>query len=166
MTKTTKGIVANALIAAIYFVLCMISAPIAYGAIQFRIAELLVFLCFFRKDFVIGVTIGCFLANITSPLMFYDMIFGTLATLVSALMVAYLSPRLLVAVIYPVIVNAFVVGAELYFVLSEPFWFSCLTVGLGELVVMVASYLIILAIMRRNFFKDLLKPNIHQSVTW
>ena len=98
--------------------------------------------------------------------MFYDMIFGTLATLVSALMVAYLSPRLLVAVIYPVIVNAFVVGAELYFVLSEPFWFSCLTVGLGELVVMVVSYLIILAIMRRNFFKDLLKPNIHQSVTW
>lgn len=166
MTKTTKGIVANALIAAIYFALCMISAPIAYGAIQFRIAELLVLLCFFRKDFVIGVTIGCFLANITSPLMFYDMIFGTLATLVSALMVAYLSPRLLVAVIYPVIVNAFVVGAELYFVLNEPFWFSCLTVGLGELVVMVASYLIILAIMRRNFFKDLLKPNIHQSVTW
>ena len=166
MTKTTKGIVANALIAAIYFVLCIISAPIAYGAIQFRIAELLVLLCFFRKYFVIWVTIGCFLANITSPLMFYDMIFGTLATLVSALMVAYLSPRLLVAVIYPVIVNAFVVGAELYFVLSKPFWFSCLTVGLGELVVMVASYLIILAIMRRNFFKDLLKPNIHQSVTW
>jgi hypothetical protein len=38
-------------------------ASLAYDQIQFRIAEFLVLLCFWRPDFVIGVTIGCFLSQ-------------------------------------------------------------------------------------------------------
>ena len=160
-----RSITVNALLAALYIVITIIATPFSYGGVQFRIAEALLIFIFFRKQYVIGITIGCFIANIIGPMGWVDAVFGALATLLSAIALMF-SPYLLLALLAPVVANGFVVGAELYFVLSEPFWFSCLTVGLGELVVMVASYLIILAIMRRNFFKDLLKPNIHQSVTW
>jgi uncharacterized membrane protein len=66
MTKadlTTHKIAQNGIVAAIYFVLCIALSFISYGEIQFRVAELLVLLCFWRPDFIIGVTIGCFLAN-------------------------------------------------------------------------------------------------------
>jgi uncharacterized membrane protein len=88
-------IVSNAVVAAIYFVVTYLSTPIAFGQIQVRIAEALILLCFFRKDFWIGLTFGCLLSNCTSPLGWPDILFGTAATLISSLLVAYASPCLL-----------------------------------------------------------------------
>ena len=66
MTKgnLTKKICQNGIVAAVYFVLTLACAGFSYGQIQFRVAEVLVLLCFFRPDFVLGVTLGCFLANL------------------------------------------------------------------------------------------------------
>ncbi len=164
--NTTRKIAENAIIAALYFVLTIISTPIAYGQIQFRIAEALMLLCFYRKDFVIGLTIGCFLANLGSSLLPWDLIFGTLATLLSGLAIAYLSPRLIIAAFYPALFNSFIVGAELYFILDLPFWINVAYVALGEIVVVFAGYILFLFLTRRKGFMDLLHCNAHENIHW
>ena len=60
----TGFITQSALIAALYVVLTMIVAPIAFGPIQFRVSEVLCVLPYFLTSAVPGVTIGCFLANL------------------------------------------------------------------------------------------------------
>jgi uncharacterized membrane protein len=162
----TKKIATNAVVAAIYFVLCIISAPIAYGQIQFRIAEMLILLCFWRPDLVFGVTLGCFLANINSSLGPWDMLIGTSATLISSLFVAYCAPRLIVAAFYPIIANGFVVAWELQWLLEIPFWDSVLWVSIGEATVVFASYILWVLLIRNKAFMNELSPTRHQQIRW
>lgn len=169
MTKAdllTHKIAANALIAAIYFVLTMVSYPIAFGQIQFRIAEILVLLCFWRPDFIVGVTLGCFLANIGSSLGPWDMLIGTGATFLSCLLVSFASPRLAVATLWPILANAFIVAFELDWLIQAGFWPSVLFVGLGEATVILISYVLWMFLIRRPSFMAVLKPTRHQSVRW
>ena len=56
----------NAIVAAIYFVLTSFTQPISFGMFQMRLAEALGLLCFWRPDFAIGMTLGCFLSNVYS----------------------------------------------------------------------------------------------------
>ena len=83
MTKNTKKLVTTALVAAIYATLTLVLSAISYGPIQFRISEIMVLLPFIRKDYIWGLTIGCFLANIIGPYGVPDIIFGTTATFLS-----------------------------------------------------------------------------------
>ena len=150
--EVIKRIASNAIVAALYFVLTVATSAFSYGAIQVRIAEALVLLCFFRKDYIIGVTLGCLLANLfsTMPMPILDMVFGTLATLISSIAIAFMK-KLFIATFFPVIANAFVVGAELYFMLQEPFWMSCLTVGIGEFIaVSVLGYALFMILGRQE----------------
>lgn len=159
-------IASNGIVAAIYFVLCQLSWPFAYGDIQVRIAEALVLLCFFRRDFVVGVTLGCVLANLTSSLGMWDVLFGSLATLVSGLLIAFASPKLLIAVIWPVVINGFVVAWELNWLLELPFWMSVLTVSIGELIAVMLGYLFFMIIKKRKEFFALLRCDKHLDFKW
>jgi uncharacterized membrane protein len=163
--SSAKSIAFNGLIAALYFVLTIVSSPIAYGQIQFRIAEILVLLCFWRPDLIVGVTLGCFLANINSSLGPWDMLFGTLATFLSAIGVA-LSPRLFIGAIFPIAINAFVVGAELFYLADLPFWISAGYVAIGEGVVIIVSYILWVLLVRHKNFMNVLAPIKHQTITY
>ena len=57
--------------------------PFGYLGFQFRLAELLVLLVFIDKRYIYGLTLGCLVANLGSPLGPVDIIFGTLATFIS-----------------------------------------------------------------------------------
>ena len=90
---------------------------ISYGPLQFRVGEALTLLPIIFPEATIGVTIGCLLANVFSPYAWYDMLFGTLATLISAVATYYISKALknkklwvkcLVGGIPPIVVNALV----------------------------------------------------------
>ncbi|MGD9813160.1 MAG: QueT transporter family protein [Bacilli bacterium] len=154
---TIRDIADNAIIAALYAVLTISLGQFAYREIQFRIAEILLFLCFFRKKYIFGVTIGCLIANFFSTdLGLPDMIFGTAATLVSALLIAY-SKRIYIAWLFPIIINAPVVGLELHFILGLPFWVSAGTVALGEAAVMLVGLGIFLILRRRPTFLKLIR---------
>ena len=154
-----KTITFNAVVAAIYFLLTFATSPISLLGAQIRIAESLVLLCFFRRDFTVGLTLGCFLANLLSPLGVPDMIFGTLATMVSCIGVSFMR-QLAIATLIPVVVNAFVVGAELYFVLQEPFWLSVGTVALGEFIaVSLVGYWLFFLLGKRQEFRRLIGAN-------
>ena len=152
MKKSRKDIIqeicVNGVIAATYAALTIAMSPIAYGPIQFRFSEIMVLFCFFNKKYTVGLTLGCFLANLMSPTASLDIIFGTVATLLACLCIMFCK-HLVVATIFPVLFNAFIVAWELTF-FGEPYWFSVLTVGLGELVVMIVSYLIFMLVIKRN----------------
>ena len=130
-----KVIVRNALIASLYVVLTVIN-PFSFESIQFRISEILILLVFFRKDYFLGLVVGCIIANLFSPMGIYDVLFGTIATILSLICIMY-SKHLFITWIFPTIFNAIIVGFELYLILELPFWGSLIGVAIGEAVVMI-----------------------------
>ncbi|MBP5217217.1 MAG: QueT transporter family protein [Bacilli bacterium] len=160
-------IASNGIVVAIYVVLTVISTPFAYGDIQIRIAEAMVLLCFFRRDFVIGVTLGCLLANVNSTLGPWDILIGTSATLISSLAIAFASPKLLIAVLYPVVANGFIVAFELNWLLQLPFWWCVLTVSIGEWIAVSLGYVFFIVMRYRNKrFFDAIHLNRHLDFSW
>ena len=145
-----QDIVVNGLLAAFYVVVTYLLAPISFGAIQFRFSEILVLTCFFDKKKIVGLTLGCLIANLVSPLGLMDVGFGTLATLLACLGIIFCK-HLIVAIIFPVVFNGLIVGLEL-FIIGEPFWLSSLTVAAGELAVLIVGYVIIMIFKRRKEF--------------
>ena len=86
-SNAARTLVIAALIAAAYAALTYVSAAmgLAYGEVQFRLSEALCVLAAFTPAAIPGLTIGCVLGNITSPLGIADIVFGAAATLLSAL---------------------------------------------------------------------------------
>lgn len=171
MTLTTKRICENALVAGIYVVLTAISMPLSFNLLQFRLAEILMLLCFFRKDFVIGVTVGCLIANISGSLAgvtgWIDVAIGTSATLLSGLIMPYCK-RLFIASFVPVILNGLIVGAELAYIFEIANYFVCFGfVALGEVVcVSVVGYAFFLLLRKRYNFDKIISANINLSSRW
>lgn len=137
------------MIAALYTVLGLAFAPIAFGAVQFRVSEALTLLPVFSPVAIVGVTLGCLITNVagvamgvTLPL---DILFGTFATLLAACL-TYLLRNVCVrgvpvlASLPPVLVNAVVIGWEItwFFLPQGSFWAGFLptaaSVGFGQLV--------------------------------
>ena len=174
MKLTTKKITQNAVVAALYIVLTLISTPLSFGMIQFRISEFLMLLCFFRKDYVIGVTIGCFVSNLAMSATilgaggWIDLLIGTTATLISGLIMPY-TKRLFLSSLIPVIMNGLLVGLELSLVLEiDNFWICSGFVALGEFVcVSIVGYLLILILMKkyRKAF-NIIEGNRNLDVKW
>ena len=63
-SMSVKRLVRCAVIAALYVVLCLVLQPFSYGAVQVRVAEAFCLLPVFGTEYIIGVTLGCFLANL------------------------------------------------------------------------------------------------------
>ena len=78
--RITQG----AMIAAIYVALTLMFAPISFGPLQIRIAEMLSILPMFTAAAVPGLFVGCLLANMLGGAIIWDIIFGSLATLIGA----------------------------------------------------------------------------------
>ena len=74
----------GAAVAALYVVLTLIFAPISFGSVQFRIAEILTILPLFTPAAVPGLFVGCLLGNILGGAIIWDIVFGSLATLIGA----------------------------------------------------------------------------------
>ncbi len=83
----TLRMVRAAAVAALYVVLTILanSLGLASGIIQVRISETLCVLPFFDPTLSIGLYIGCILANLLTGCAPWDIVFGSLATLIGAL---------------------------------------------------------------------------------
>lgn len=132
-----KFISTSAIIAALYVGLTWLLSPISFGSIQFRISEVLLLLVVLNPKYAYSLIIGCLIANTTSPLGWYDIIFGTLATLFAVLPMLKIK-RIEIACLFPVISNAIIISIELGLALDifNIFWFNMLTIGIGEAVVL------------------------------
>ena len=82
--SSVRKLVRCGVVAAIYVVLCLALQPLSYGAVQVRVAEALSLLPVFGTEYILGVVLGCFLANLLGSTI-VDVIFGTLATLLACL---------------------------------------------------------------------------------
>ncbi|MGN0686566.1 MAG: QueT transporter family protein [Oscillospiraceae bacterium] len=122
-----------AVVAALYAALTLALQPISFGLVQLRVSEVLVLLCFYRREYCPALILGCFIANCFSPMALMDMVFGTLATAV-AVIPMYNIKNIWVASLLPVVSNAIIIALELYVAFDEPIWLGMLTVGAGELI--------------------------------
>ena len=121
--------------------------PLSYGAVQVRVAEALCLLPVFGAEYIAGVVLGCFLANLLGSTI-VDVIFGTLATLLACLVTYKLrniriKGLAVAASLPPVLFNAVIIGIEIAVMFpdptsSAPIWLACITngisVGIGELI--------------------------------
>ena len=85
--KNKSGTIAQgALTAALYIILTLISNSfgLASGIVQIRLSEALTMLPIFIPSAVPGLFVGCFLSNLITGCAVYDVIFGSLATLIGA----------------------------------------------------------------------------------
>ena len=143
--SSVRKLVRCGLVAALYVVLCLALQPLSYGAVQVRVAEALCLLPVFGAEYIVGVTLGCFLANLLgSPVD--DVVFGTLATLLACLVTYKLRDirvkgLAIPASLPPVVFILFIVGAfEITFFFSDGAptamlaVFNAVTVGIGELI--------------------------------
>ncbi|EQK47007.1 MULTISPECIES: QueT transporter family protein [Paraclostridium] len=162
MTTNIKKLVTTALVAAIYATLTLVLGAISYGPIQFRVAEIMVLLPFIKKDYIWGLTIGCFLANIIGPYGVPDIIFGTTATFLSVYAV-YMTSKimdgkkyaLLVSSIWPTVINAIIIGIMLNIFFGLPLMLSMAQVGFGQFVVITIIGVPLYKSLEGKYFKIL-----------
>ena len=135
----------GAAIAALYVVFTMVSATfnLASYEVQMRLSEALCVLAAFTPAAIPGLFIGCLLSNIFFGAGPWDIVFGSLATLVGAVGTYLLRKIALkikwagfIAAIPPIVANAliipFVIAYSVDAKMSIPM--LILTVGLGELI--------------------------------
>lgn len=144
--KKTVFVVESAIIAAIYAGLTYLAGifGVAYAGIQFRFSEALTILATLTPAAIPGLTIGCFLGNITSPYGLIDIICGTVATLLAAIL-SYNTRKItikklpLLSPLFPVLTNAVIVGIEITLFMPEgfklqAFLINAMQIAIGQLV--------------------------------
>lgn len=123
---TTKRLCRAGVIASLYTVLTYVFAPFAFGPIQIRPAEALCILPLFYADAVPALFIGCALSNLISAYSIFDILLGSLATLLAALCTYAIGkiikkhlPRVLLGGIFPVLFNAITVPLVIVLIFGE-----------------------------------------------
>ena len=124
----------GAAIAALYVVLTLVFAPISFGPLQVRIAELLTILPLFTPAAIPGLFIGCLLANIIGGAVILDIVFGSLATLIGAALGYLLRKNRWLVPIPAVAANALIVPLVLRYGYGEalPLYLMVIYVAAGE----------------------------------
>ena len=161
MRTKTIFIARAAVIAALYAALTLMLMPFGYGPIQLRLSEALTILPLFYLEAIPGLTIGCFLANLASP-MPWDMLLGTAATLIAAILTRQLK-KIYFGVLPPVLVNALVV--PLMFILggdTSPYYINVLTIFVSQAVV-IGVFGTALYFLLKPHVKKL---KVLQPITW
>ena len=113
--KNTNALARGAIIAALYAALTLLLAPISYGEVQIRISEALTLLPVLMPEAVPALAVGCLIANVLGGCTVFDIVFGTLATLLAAICTRCLRKRQLLASAMPVLFNGVIVGAVVHY---------------------------------------------------
>lgn len=161
--KSIQNICLAGVIAAIYVALTELSAlfGLSSHAIQVRISEALCILVCFTPAAIPGVTIGCLISNLLTSGNLFDILFGSLATLIGA-SIGYLIRRMPYLVPAPtVIANTLIVPFVIKYAFgfnSESLSFIMLTVGIGEIIsAWILGILLFKALERSRVLRGLLQ---------
>ena len=158
--KKALFITQAAVIAALYVVLVVIFNYISFGPIQFRVAEALTILPYFTPAAIPGLFIGCILANVIGGAVIWDIIFGSIATLIGAVFTYLLRKKSkFLAPLPPVLANTIIVPWVLKYAYGaeEMVWFMAVTVGIGEILACYVLGMILLFALnkvRRQVFHE------------
>jgi len=167
-----RHITQGGVIAAAYAVLTLILYPIAFGPVQCRLSEALTVLPVFTPSAIWGLTLGCVISNFVAVITgntiagVWDILFGSLATGVAAVC-TYFTRKIrfkglpILSMVFPVVLNALVVGAELTIVEKgfldwSLFAFNALSVGAGQAVACFAGGLLLFKAVEKTKLGTLL----------
>ncbi len=163
---SVKRLSSTAVLAAVYALTTLLLAPLSFGVVQCRIAEVLCLLPYFFPESVWGLFLGCAMANLLTGNMM-DFVIGSLATLLAGLAVAELGRRrssAALACFMPVLFNGLMVGFVITLgyeglsPLRHPLTYALnsLSVAAGEALVLYALGLPLLRALPRSRFFPLL----------
>ncbi len=136
----TRSIIRATMIAALYTVLTYALAPISYGPLQFRVSEALTVLPILYPEAIWGLFVGALIANIFGGLGMWDIVGGSLATLLAA-WVTYRCRTNLLAYLSPIVINGLLVSSYLSVLYAMPYWLTVMSIAGSEaLVVFLIGY--------------------------
>lgn len=158
-----KFIATSAIIAALYLAVTLLVAPISFGQIQFRIAEMFNHLIAFNPRYMLGVVLGVFISNfLLSSVGPIDLLFGvghTVITLGIFVLICKFVKNMwarLVINTFLFTFTMFIIALQLNLVLHFPFWETWAFVAFGEFVVLAVGAPIMHALNKRLDFKNLI----------
>ena len=132
-----KFIAQGAVIAALYVVLTYLSAVFGLSGqnlIQFRLSEVLTVLPFFTGAAVPGLAIGCLISNLVTACAPWDVVFGTLATLIGAIGTYLLRKHRYFAPVPPILSNTVIVPFVVYYCYGLDQTLAAYPVGMAILI--------------------------------
>ena len=149
----------GAVIAALYVVLVVIFNYMSFGPIQFRIAEALTILPYFTPAAIPGLFVGCIIANVLGGAIVWDIVFGSIATLIGAIGTYLLRKNKWLAPIPPIVANTIIVPFVLRYAYGAEGMFAMffVTVGAGEIIVCGVMGMILLSALnpyRNKIFRE------------
>ncbi len=137
--KKTNYVAKASVIAAIYVILTFIANALGLsnGIIQVRFSEALTILPVFTKAAIPGLFAGCIISNLLTGCALWDIIFGSIATLLGALgTYALRNKAKWFSPLPPIIANTIIIPFILSYVYNfdGSLLYFALTVGLGEII--------------------------------
>ena len=169
MPKNVRSIARAAVIAALYALLTIFTQPISYGPIQFRVSEALGILPLFFPESVIGLTVGCLIANLIG-LGIFDIVFGTFATFLAAITTYFVGKlikntaiKLVLGELSPCVFNGLIIPLVILLagIESEGYLIDAASIFLSEAVCLgvigTALYFALLPLMK------FLKPSVNEN---
>jgi uncharacterized membrane protein len=149
-TVTTVTLVRAAVITAVYVVLTVLLHPISYGAVQIRVSEALTVLPVLFPEAIPALFLGCLLANLFGGLGLVDILGGSLVTLLAAIATYRLRRNITVALLPPVLFNAFLISIYLHVLFLLPYWVNVITIGIGQAIAVYGLGLILLRYLQKT----------------
>ena len=141
-------------VAAVYVLLTLLASALglASGTIQLRLSEALCVLPVFFPAAVPGLFVGCLLSNLLTGCVVWDVVFGSLATLLGAVGTRLLRKRRFLCVLPPILANTVIVPFVLAYAYNVPdgIPFLMLTVGIGEVLSCGVLGTALLLVLRRR----------------
>ena len=154
MNKKVKYLCHAAIIAALYVVLTYLAAMmgLSSGVIQIRFSEALCILPYFTPAAIPGLAVGCLLANALTGCALWDVIFGTLATLIGAIAARMLRKYKWLVPLPSVLANMAIVPPVLKMVYGVPdaYLFLLVTVGIGEIISIYGIGMPLLLVLQKH----------------
>lgn len=155
MNISNRFIAQAAIIAALYAALTIVLAPFSFGVFQVRVSEMLTVLPFLTSAAIPGLFLGCAIANLFSPAGIIDVVFGSLFTLIAAILTYLLgkTKKPILAPLPPVVINAFGVSLYLHLFFKVPYLTSVIGIGLGQITacyILGLPLLLVLSVKKPN----------------
>lgn len=133
-----KNIATGAVIAALYVVLTLIN-PLSYGAINFRISDVLPVMALYKKEWAIGVSIGMIIANAFSPFGIFDVCVAILICVINYLITVPIK-KIYIRISILIATTSAIVAAEISLITSSPFFLTLLGMLISQVVMSVIGY--------------------------
>ena len=105
--KHTKRIARIGIIAGLYIAVTFLLSAISFGPLQVRVSEALTLLPMIYPEAIMGLFLGCLLANLLGPYGAVDIICGSLVTLIAAFITYRFRHNSIIAYLSPILLNAF-----------------------------------------------------------